>query len=89
MAVTSIEERRGRSDKANGISSEVILDVAITMQNLAAELAKFNADPYNVNAGTVAYNPQQALGTTGAIYAFYGVDGKWYYNNNGTLTEVT
>jgi len=79
---TSREIRRGRSDLANGVDSDILLGPTITAENLAAELAKYDVQP-----GTVAWNRAWYYDPTavGAIHVFLDVDGKWY---NETGAEV-
>lgn len=72
---TSTEIRRGGSNKAQGIDSDILLGSTITALNLAAELAKHDVEP-----GTMAYNRIYVFDPTnaGAICAMLDPDGKWY-----------
>jgi hypothetical protein len=79
---TSEVIRRGQSDKAQGIDSDIWLGPTITTSNLKAELDKWPSE----KTGSTAYNLAWLDNRTGAIKATKDFDGKWYYEDG---TEVT
>lgn len=70
-----VEIRRGGSNKAQGIESDILLKSTVTALTLAAVLATLNVEP-----GTMAYNRIYCFNTAaaGALCAMLDPDGKWY-----------